>query len=194
VGYAPADDPEIAMIIIVDEPSQGILYGSTVAAPYIASTFEAILPYLGIEPVYTEAESAMLSREVPNYVGLPVEHAVAYAESQGLAVETVGEGAYVRKQTPTGGSASAGVVTKIVLYTDDEVEAVSSVVPNVLGKTVTETNRLVINSGFNIQLEGAWNPSGTGDTVAVEQYPAAGTEVARGSVIRVVFRNVKDTE
>ena len=193
VGYAPADDPEIAMIIMVDEPSKGVLYGSTVAAPYIASTFETVLPYLGIEPVYTEAEQAMLAREVPSYVGLPVENAVVYAESEGLAVEIVGDGAYVRKQTPTGGSTSAGAVTKVVLYTD-EAEPVSAVVPSVLGLTVTETNRLVINSGFNIKLEGAWNPDGSGGAVAVEQYPAAGTEEARGSVIRVVFRNLKDTE
>ena len=53
VAFAPADDPKIAIIIMVDEPTKGILYGSLVAAPYIAGTLETVLPYLGVEPIYT---------------------------------------------------------------------------------------------------------------------------------------------
>ena len=49
VAYAPADDPQVAIIIIVDEPTKGSLYGSTVAAPYVSDALEKILPYLGIE-------------------------------------------------------------------------------------------------------------------------------------------------
>ena len=52
VAYAPADDPEIAIIIIVDEPTKGSLYGSTVAAPYVSGALEKILPYLGYEPSF----------------------------------------------------------------------------------------------------------------------------------------------
>ena len=50
VAYAPANDPQVAIIIIVDEPTKGSLYGSTVAAPYVSGALKNILPYLGIEP------------------------------------------------------------------------------------------------------------------------------------------------
>ena len=118
VAFAPADDPKIAMIIMVDEPTKGILYGSTVAAPYIAKTLETVLPYLGVEPVYTEQEKILIEKQIPNYVGLPVKNAVAYAESRGLEVEIVGDGAYVTAQSPKTGSAYA-YNGKIVLYTRD---------------------------------------------------------------------------
>ena len=118
VAFAPADDPKIAMIIMVDEPTKGVLYGSTVAAPYIAKTLETVLPYLGVEPVYTEQEKILIEKQIPNYVGLPVKNAVAYAESRGLEVEIVGDGAYVTAQSPKTGSAYA-YNGKIVLYTRD---------------------------------------------------------------------------
>ncbi len=54
VAYAPADDPQVAIIIIVDEPTKGSLYGSTVAAPYVSDALEKILPYLGIEKAVQE--------------------------------------------------------------------------------------------------------------------------------------------
>ena len=120
VGYAPADDPQVAMIIMVDEPTKGVLYGSTVAAPYIAKAFEGILPYLGIEPVYTEAEAQALAKTVPSYVGLPVENAKAYAESRGISVEIVGDGAYVSKQSPSEGAYS-GTLNKMIFYTEESV-------------------------------------------------------------------------
>ena len=66
VAFAPADDPQIAIIIMVDEPTKGILYGSTVAAPYIAKTLETVLPYLGVEPIYTEEEKKLLDKEIKN--------------------------------------------------------------------------------------------------------------------------------
>lgn len=194
VGYAPADDPEIAMIIMVDEPSEGILYGSTVAAPFIAKTFETVLPYLGIEPIYTEEEASMLAKEIPNYVGLPVEHARAYAESRGLSVEIVGEGACVTKQTPTSGSLYMGGVTKVIFYTDEQIAAETVAVPNVIGKTATAANISIVNAGLNVTFEGVTDLVGSGDAIVTAQYPAAGTAVERGSVIRIELRYIKETE
>lgn len=194
VGYAPAENPEVAMIIMVDEPSRGILYGSTVAAPYIAATFETVLPYLGIEPVYTEAEAEALAKEIPNYVGLPVANAKAYAESRGLSVEVVGDGTYVSKQTPSSGSLYSGAVSKIIFYTDAETTAQTRTVPDVIGKTATEANVSIINSGFNIKFEGASDVGGGDGIVVVSQYPAAGTVLEHGSVVRVELRYIKDTE
>ena len=192
VGYAPAEDPQVAMIIMVDEPSQGLLYGSTVAAPYIGKTFEAILPYLGVEPIYTEAEAAAIAAQIPRYEGLPVAHARAYAESKGLSVEIVGEGGYVSRQVPSAGSLYSGTTAKIIFYTEETSEEMALTVPNVIGKTAFEANVAITNGGFNIRLKGL--PPDDGDAVVAEQYPAAGTVAERGSIIEIDLRSLKNPE
>jgi stage V sporulation protein D (sporulation-specific penicillin-binding protein) len=58
VAYAPADDPQYITLIMVDQPTKGTLYGSVVAAPYVGNVMATILPYLGVEAVYTDAELA----------------------------------------------------------------------------------------------------------------------------------------
>ena len=194
VGYAPADDPEVAMIIMVDEPSEGILYGSTVAAPYIAKIFETVLPYLGIEPIYTEEEEKMLAKEIPNYVGLSASHAKAYAESRGLSVEIIGEGSTVSRQMPASGSLYMGEVTHVIFYTEEQTKSKTVAVPGVIGKTATEANLSIINAGLNIKFEGVTNLIGSGDAVVVAQYPAAGESAERGTVVRVELRYIKETE
>ncbi len=194
VGYAPAEDPKVAMLIMVDEPTEGMLYGSTVAAPYIAKTFETVLPYLGIEPEYTEAEAEAMARQIQNYVGLPTAHAKAYAESRGLAVEVIGEGRYVSRQVPRAGESYTGAVGKIVLYAEADAPSELRTVPDVTGMTAAEANRAIADAGFNVRLQGAGAYLGDGGAVAVGQYPAAGTELAVGEVVTVELRYLKDTE
>ena len=187
VGYAPADDPEIAMILVVDEPSRGLLYGSTVAAPYIARAFETILPYLGMEPVYTEKEEKALAAIIPNYVGLAVEDAVGFADANNLTVEVIGEGKYVTSQSPRAQNSYSGEGGKIIFYTDDRKEE-TAVVPDVVGKSVLEANRLITAAGFNVRLTGAFDPNGKGGAVVVNQSPVAGSNIARGSVVEIELR------
>ncbi|MBQ4113042.1 MAG: stage V sporulation protein D, partial [Clostridia bacterium] len=66
VGFAPADDPRIAVLVLVDEPTKGVLYGSVVAAPYLAGVMRDVLPYLGVEAEYTDKELANLAVEAPS--------------------------------------------------------------------------------------------------------------------------------
>ncbi len=186
VGFAPADDPEYAMIIMVDEPTKGFLYGSTVAAPYIGRAFEAILPYLGIEPIYTEEENEANAKNVPNYVGLPIESAALYAETRGLEVIVVGEGSHVQSQSPKAGESYFGAVGKIILYTEDG-EMPRKVVPNVIGMTALEANRVMTDSGFQIKFEGVYD-RGEGTPVVYAQYPAAGGYADEGAVITLTLR------
>lgn len=184
VAFAPADDPKIAIIIMVDEPTKGILYGSLVAAPYIARTLETVLPYLGVEPIYTEEEKSFIDKEIPDYTSLPVTAACAYAESRGLEVEVVGEGAYVTSQIPKAGS----VYTydgKIVFYTGNET-CVNSVVPDVMGKGIADAGKLIGNAGFNIHIGGVTGTD-SGANVAA-QFPAAGESAPVGSIVKVEMR------
>ena len=186
VGYAPAENPQYAMILMVDEPTKGLLYGSTVAAPYIAKTFETVLPYLGVEPVYTAQEEETLASEIRSYVGLEIEAAVSFAESLGFTCEVLGEGKYVKSQQPKAQSYYHGKDGRIVFYTDDE-RPPSGIVPDVVGKSVSEANRLLAAAGFNIHVSGVLNATG-GDAVVVSQSLMAGKEAERGSIVSVELR------
>lgn len=194
VAYAPADDPQVAIIIMVDEPTIGSRYGSTAAAPYVANVMEQILPYLGVEAVYTEEELEKMAVTVPNLNYWSTALATNYLESLGLEYEIIGDGSYVTGQTPANGSAIEKINGRVLLYTGSAKPAETAVVPDLLGKTAVAANSMIINAGLNIKIEGTKNYlSGTGATV-VAQSPAAGTVVAPGEVVTVTFRYLDDEE
>ena len=71
IGFAPADDPQVIALVLIDEPV-GIYYGGTIAAPVIASLFDNILPYMGIEANYSEEDLKNYQVgqfQVPNFIG-----------------------------------------------------------------------------------------------------------------------------
>ena len=189
VGFAPAEDPEIAVIILVDEPTKGVLYGSVVAAPYLANVMRDALPYLGVEAVYTDKELANLAVEVPPLVNWYATVAEDQAKLMGFEVEIVGSGAIVYAQSPAPGTLMESQNAKIVLYTEAEMEKPTVTVPDLLGKSAVSANEILANHGLNIRIEGTNNYMSGSGAVAVAQSHAAGTEVERGTVITVTFRN-----
>jgi stage V sporulation protein D (sporulation-specific penicillin-binding protein) len=189
VGFAPADGPRVATIILVDEPTKGVLYGSVVAAPYLANVMRDILPYLGVEAVYTDKELANLAREVPSLVGFYDTIAEAEAELRGFTVEIVGSGRVVKSQSPAPGAMVESQNAKLILYTDEEVEKTRVTVPDLLGKTAVSANEILANHGLNIRIEGTNNYMSGSGAVAIRQSHAPGTQVERGTVITVTFRN-----
>lgn len=194
LAFAPSDDAKIAVIIMVDEPTEGSLYGSTVAAPYIANFMEAVLPHLGVEAEYTEKELEKMAVKVSNYRGWSVNKATEYANLAGLSVEVVGNGDVVLSQIPASGSYVEKQNGRIILYTGDAVPENNIVVPDVVGKTAVAANALIVGNGLNIKIEGTKNYlSGTGATV-VAQSPAAGEAVPRGTVVTVTFRYLDDED
>ena len=194
VAYAPADDPQVAIIIMVDEPTVGSRYGSTVAAPYVANVLEQILPYLGVEAVYSEKELEKMAVTVPNLNYWSTSLATNYLDSLGLEYEIIGEGNYITSQTPSSGTSMEKANGRVMLYTGSEKPQETVKVPDLIGKTAVAANSMVINSGLNMKIEGTKNYlSGTGATV-VSQSPAAGTVVAPGEVVTVTFRYLNDTE
>ncbi len=189
VGFAPADDPEVAVIIMVDEPTKGSLYGSTVAAPYLANVMRDILPYLGVERDYTDKELANLALSTPSVVGWYASEAERYAASMGYEVEIVGEGKIVYTQSPAPGARVESSRAKIILYTDQDIQKNTITVPDVLGKSAVSANEMLANHQLNIRIEGTNNYLNGSGAVAISQYPAAGTEVEVGTVVTVTFRN-----
>ena len=189
VGFAPADDPEIAVIILVDEPTKGVLYGSTVAAPYLANVMRDVLPYLGVEAVYTDKELANMALTTPSLMDWYDTVAKAEAELMGFEVEIVGDGRIVCAQTPAPGTMVESQNAKIILYTDSESQKALVTVPDLSGMTAVSANERLANRGLNIRIEGTNNYMSGSGAVAIDQSHAPGSEVERGTVITVTFRN-----
>ncbi len=194
VGFAPADDPQVAVYIMVDEPTKGTLYGSTVAAPYLGNVMRDILPYLGVEPVYTEKELANMAVTVPSLTGFYTNIAKSEAAARGFEIEIIGEGSRVRAQTPAAGSLVESAKAKIILYTEEDMEKTTVTVPDILGKSAVSANEQLANHKLNIRIEGTNNYLSGSGAVAITQTPAAGTEVEIGTVVTVVFRNQEEED
>ena len=156
VAYAPSEDAQVAVIILVDEPTLGSKYGSVVAAPYVGALLESILPYMGVEAKYNENDLEHEMVAVPNLANKNKEEAISIIKSLGVTYEIVGDGEEIISQTPSQGSKIYKKSGKIILYTENE-EFTYTKVPNLIGKTPEQANILLLNSNLNIKIEGATN-------------------------------------
>ncbi len=151
-GFAPADDPEIAVIVMIDEPQTAIRYGGTLAAPVAQRIFAEALPYLGVEPRYTEDELKDLTRTVPDVTGKTPSAAKTALDGVGLQCRIVGGGTAVTAQSPAAGTVMAADGT-VVLYTDERGSQTVRV-PLVVGLSLTEANERLTDAGLNVLLTG----------------------------------------
>lgn len=191
VAYAPADDPQIAAIIIVDEPSIESVYGSVVAAPYISNLLSFILPYIGVEAQYTEEELETQSVTLSNYVGASVENTITDLSWRSFAYEIIGDGDTVTAQIPAAGSQISSTDGRIVLYTGSEVPVEDIAVPDLTGMTAYNANKVLVQAGLNPVFEGSLNGS---TATVISQSPAAGTMVTKGTLVNVVLRHLDLTD
>ena len=194
VAYAPADDPQYITLIMVDQPTQGTLYGSVVAAPYVGNVMATILPYLGVEAVYTDAELAKKAVETPGVTWWTVEAARKYAEGLGFELEVIGDGELIYAQSPAVGTKVEREGSKLIVYTDRSAEKKTVKVPDLTGKTAVAASGLLASSNLNIKISGTYHyTSGTAAT-AYAQSIEPGTVVEIGTTITVYFRdeNVAD--
>lgn len=184
VGFAPADDPKIAVLIVIDEPHGAQHGGGAIAAPVAGEVLEQALKYLNVEPVYSDAELAKLSATSPQVTGSSVTSAKGILANQGFTARVVGSGTTVVSQSPLGGQTMPknGVV---VLYTDDDTHSKSATVPVLTGLSISEANKRAINSGFNIKISGS---SLDGEVLSYRQSIEAGVQAELGSVITVYFK------
>lgn len=184
LAVAPADDPKIVILLLLDEAQMENPYGSVVAAPVVGAMLADILPYMGIEPNYTEAELEAMTGKVKNVSEQLVHDAMTVLRLQGYSVTIVGDGTTVVAQSPEAGSqlSAGGTIT---LYTDESLIPKEIEVPDVTGMSVTEVNNAIIGAGFKLKLVGV-SESAT-DQVAYSQNPAAGEKVMPGTIIEVTF-------
>lgn len=183
-GFAPAYDPQVVVLVVLDEPHGGNIYGGTIAAPVAGRILSEILPYLGVEPQYTESELATLDKTTPSVTGQSVGDARAAIASAGLNCRVIGTGGTVERQVPSAGK-SISESGMVVLYTGAE-EADMVEVPDFTGMSVSQANEAAGNRGLNIKFAG--NSLTQTGAVAYSQDYAAGTSVEIGTIITVSFR------
>lgn len=188
VCFAPADDPQVMMLLTLDEPNKWtgtFVSGGNMVAPVASSVMGEILPYLGIEPSYTAEELVGADKTVPNVVGLSKDAAAERLSANGFSFRTVGSGDTVTDQTPAGGAIVPNSA-EIILYLGAEKSGEKCIVPNVVGDSAATANQKIVNAGLIMGVSGATNASSS--TVrAISQSIAAGTEVEAGTVVRVQF-------
>ena len=184
--FAPADDPQIMMLITMDTPSRSTgtyVSGGNMVAPYSSAIMAEILPYLGIEPSYSAEELMGVDTTVPNVIGMSVEEAKDRLKERGFACKVEGDGETITDQTPVGGAIIPGKST-VVLYAGAEKPDKLCTVPSLVGRTAAEANTAATNAGLLIRFTGT--TSSESNTVLVfSQELEAGTEVPAGTVITV---------
>lgn len=189
MGIAPSNDPQVLVLVILDEPQMQNIYGSVIAAPVVGAIMSDILPYLKVEPQYTEAELSDIEVKVPHVTGGVVHDALSALTARGLSYKLVGDGVNVTGQIPSSGT-ECPKGTKVILYTDGAQPADPAEVPDVLGLSAQQANRTILNAGFNIRLMGA-DIEGKG-VMAVLQDPLPGTAAQEGTIVTVTFADASD--
>ncbi|MCD8355380.1 MAG: PASTA domain-containing protein [Clostridia bacterium] len=188
IGVAPMDDPEYAVIVMVDEPQTSEKGGGAVAAPVVARIFEDILPYLGVEAAFSEEETDRQEIAVPSVTDKSLEEAKETLDELGLKYTVKGDGDTVTDQLPVAGI-SIQPDNTVVLYCDEEKPTDKVTVPDVSGMSVETARQQLEDYGLYMKQNGIASWRASSASAAVTQSPAAGSEVARGSVVTVAFGN-----
>ncbi len=178
LGFAPADDPRIALLVIVDEADTPVDYGGTTAAPFARQILEDVLPYLGYQPDEGEDSEPL---QVPDVTGQPLWEARRTLSSMGLKVLDDGGSGSVTAQMPSAG-ATLRTGGQMMLYTyDEELPETETLVcvPDVSGKSIASAASLLRQRGLEMEIDGSG--------FAVSQEPAAGSFLAPDSVVLVHF-------
>ncbi|MBQ1507368.1 MAG: PASTA domain-containing protein [Ruminococcus sp.] len=181
-GYAPADDPQIAMLVFFDTPSGGSYYGSQVSYPVFINIMTEVLPYLEIKTSYSDDELAYIDVSAGDYTGLSISEAQEAAEKDGFTTTVRGSGEKVIAQIPTV-SSKVSTGGNIVLYTDEDSKSELVTVPNLVGMSAAEVNSYASAYDLNVSFSGAVSSGGLSSTQDI----AEGTQVSPGTVISVSF-------
>ncbi len=190
VGIAPMDDPRYICLVALDTPSRETGYyisGGQMGAPTVRDVLADILPYLGIQPDYSEEAVQRTDVSMPEVSGMTLSDAKKALEEKNLTCRTVGQGDTVQGQVPAAGAIIPGG-SETVLYLDTAPEQTEVSVPDVTGKDAETANRLITQAGLYMKIIGATGNGGT--ILATRQTPAAGEAAEKGAVVEVEFSDL----
>ena len=193
--FAPADDPQVIMLITMDTPSRATgtyVSGGNMVAPTASTVMAEILPYLGVEPSYSAEELLGMDTTVPNVIGMSVEEAKTKLKDRALSYKIVGDGETITDQTPAGGAIIPGK-SSVILYAGEEKSTDKCVVPHLIGKTPSEANTTATAAGLLIRFSGTTGSESSSVRV-LSQSIDEGTEVEAGTVITVQLGDTSVTD
>lgn len=182
--FAPADDPEVIMLIMADEPMSGEYYGSQIAVPYSRKVMEEILPYLGYYPEYSEEEVRNMDVTIPFVEDMTINDAKQALDAKGLTYQIVGDGETVCGQMPLSGSVVSQGGT-VILYTQKNYTQENVEVPDLTGYSLSDASYLITSAGLTFVASGASTDSSS--SVVQSQSVEAGNIVPKGTVIELTF-------
>lgn len=197
VGFAPANDPQVIVLLAYDGPTPvtpgsnytaGGYYisGGNMGAPMAGQLIANILDYMGVQKQYTPEEISGADTMVPKLTGHYLDYAKSLLEQSGLTCRVVGEGTVVRGQIPAQGAYIPGN-SQVVLYLDGEEVPTDQVeVPNVIGLTPEEVQSALTKAGLYLRATGATDYY-SGSCKAASQSIAESTLVDLGTVVEVRF-------
>ncbi len=186
IGVAPADDPQIALLVLLDNPSSesGIyVSGGQMAAPVVGKMMADILPYLGVEPEYSDSELQTMDRAVPDVTGLSLAEAQSKLSEAGLGFRVIGSGGSVTSQLPAANSVIASG-SEVLLYADAAPTGGRSV-PNLTGMTYSEAIRALAGMGMFVGSDSSVTDADS--QIVSGQDVRAGTQVGAGTVVTVTL-------
>ena len=186
MGFAPVEDPQILILVLLDEPANGNVFGSVIASPVVGGILADTLPYLGIQPNYTEEEMQTMDISVPYLTGKTIIEAENRLNREGLKHKIIGKGKTVVKQVPTSGQPIPRN-GEVLLYTTEDEPVGMAVIPNIIGYSGKQANKTLINMGLNVRFTGV-SINATGCVVGKID-PPPGTKVERGSVVTLEFKD-----
>ena len=193
--FAPADDPQVIMLITMDTPSRATgtyVSGGNMVAPTASTVMAEILPYLGVEPSYSAEELLGMDTTVPNVIGMSVEEAKSKLTERGLSCKISGDGETVTDQTPAGGAIIPGK-SAVILYAGTDKSTAKCKVPHLIGKTPSEANTAATGAGLFIRFSGTTGSESSSVRV-LSQSIEEGTEVEAGTVITVQLGDTSVTD
>ena len=186
IGVAPADDPQIVILVLLDTPSNdcGVyISGSQMTALTVGKMMADILPYMGVEPEYTDTEKTYMDKTVPNVTGLTVEQAKAALQEVGLNARVIGDGDKITQQLP-GGSTVVARGSTILIYAGAEPSAEQEQMPDLTNLTYeTARDRL---AAYGLYLRTNSSITSTSQIISGQSI-AEGTLVEHGTVVEVTL-------
>lgn len=176
VGFAPVDDPALAILVVLYKPRTDSPYGGVLAAPVFKEIMEESLEYLGVKRRQEGQERTPLAL-VPNLSNFTREEAKARLTREGFPWTMEGGGTLVTAQSPRPGMRVPVQTTVHLFFYEQEVEDVE--VPDVIGLSMRDASSMLSDLGLRINV--------VGSGVAAEQSPGPGTKLPKGSAVEVIF-------